>query len=388
MPQSHDTRPPSPPLAGDTANARQRVLLVITRGEPGGAQLHVLELVRGLHETVEFVVAVGDDPYLPGELRQLGIAVHVLADLKREIAPAADQRTLATLRALIRTVRPGLVHTHSTKAGVLGRAAAWREGVPALHTAHAWSFSDGLPRRRIACAVPIEVLAGRATRRFIVVSEADREIALRYHVARPDQVRVVHNGVADTDWRAVPDAPGTPTIAMVARMAAPKDHLLLICALARVPVPFRLLLIGDGPDRAEIEAAIRAAGLDEHIELAGVSGEVPRLLASAQIGALVSRQEGFPLAVIEAMRAGLPVVASDVGGVREAVEDGVTGLLVNRGDAEGLAQALTRLLSDRALRRSLGAAARSTYEQRFTAAEMVSKTEAVYRELALERGRS
>ncbi len=226
------------------------MLLGITRGEPGGAQLHVLEIVRGLLELVEFEVVVGDDPFLPAELRALGVTVHVLPELRREIDLGTDRQALAALRALIRSVRPQLVHTHSTKAGVLGRAAAWREGVPSLHTAHAWSFSDGLPKRRVAMAVPVEFLAGRVTDRFIVVSDADRRIARRYRVASDDRIRVVHNGVPDTEWRASPEAPGTPTIAMVARMAAPKDHRLLLRALARIQVPFQLLLIGDGPTGA------------------------------------------------------------------------------------------------------------------------------------------
>jgi glycosyltransferase involved in cell wall biosynthesis len=362
-----------------------RVLMVITRGEAGGAQVHVLELVRGLQDRVELAVVVGDDGFLAGELRELGVDVRVLPTLRREIDLGVDRRCLRQLRALIRSVRPHLVHTHSTKAGLLGRAAAWREGVPAMHTAHAWSFSDGLPRRRVAFAAPIEALAGRFTRRFVVVSEADREIALRYRVAREEQLRVVHNGVPDTPHRAEP-GDGPPVIAMVARMAAPKDHLLLIRALAGVREPFQLLLIGDGPDRSEIERTIEERGLVGRVELAGVSDEVPRLLAGAWIATLISRQEGFPLAVLEAMRAGLPVIASDVGGVREAVEDGVTGLLVPRGDEAALRAALTRLLADAALRRAMGAAGRRAYEARFTAAQNVAGTEAVYRELALEGG--
>ncbi len=368
------------------ASPRPRVLLVITRGEPGGAQLHVLELVKGLRERFEFLVVVGPDPFLAGELEALGVSVRVLPALRRDLAPGDDLRVVRALRAQIRASRPSMVHTHSTKAGVLGRIAAWREGVPALHTAHAWSFSDGLPWRRVAFAVPVEILAGHVTRRFAVVSDADRRIALRYRVARPHQLRVVHNGVPDTALRAKPEAQGTPTITMVARMAAPKDQLLLLQALALVPEPFRLALVGDGPDRGAIEAAIRELGLSERVELPGVSDRVAELLAQAQIAALVSRQEGFPLVVLEAMRAGLPVVASDVGGVREAVVDGVTGLLVARGDVGGLASALRRLIADPTLRRELGRAGRRAYEERFTAARMVAETEAVYRELLLEGG--
>jgi glycosyltransferase involved in cell wall biosynthesis len=363
-----------------------RVLMVITRGERGGAQGHVHEVVRGLLGRVEFDVALGEGAFLTDALRALGVPVHVLPDLRREVAPAADLRACGALRGLIRATRPDLVHTHSSKAGVLGRAAAWQERVPAMHTAHAWSFSDGLPRSRIALSVPIEVLAGRATRRFITVSDADRRIALRYRVAGPDQVRVVHNGIPDTPWRADPIADGVPVIAMVARMAPPKDHLLLLEALAGVGVPFRLLLVGDGPRRAEVEEAVRRHGLTARTDLVGDSEEVPRLLASAQVAALISRQEGFPLAVLEAMRAGLPVVASDVGGIREAVVHGASGLLVARGDALGLRAALGSLLRDPAVRARLGTAGRRAWEDRFTAGHMVRQTAAVYRELADEGG--
>lgn len=231
------------------------------------------------------------------------------------------------------------------------------------------------------------MLVGRRTQRFIVVSEADREIGLRYRVAREDRFRVVHNGVVDAPRRARPDAAAaTPVLAMVARMAPPKDHQLLLRALAGIRAPFRLQLIGDGPDRPAVEAAIDALGLRERVALLGRRGDVPDLLADAHLFALISRQEGFPLAVLEAMRAGLPVVASDVGGVREAVAHGATGFLIARGDQDALREALRRLLVEPALRRRLGDAGRRAYEARFSAERMLAGTAAVYGELAAERG--
>lgn len=357
-----------------------RVLMLITRGEPGGAQVHVRDLVRGLRDRVAFFVGVGEDGFLPDALRSLDVPVRVLDSLQRAIDLTQDRRALQALRGLIREVAPDLVHTHSTKAGLLGRIAARLEGVPAVHTAHAWSFSDGQPRRRVLTAVPPEAVVGRITTRFIVVSEADREIALRYRVARPDQVRVVHNGVADHPGRATPDA-DPPTITMVARMAAPKDHALLVDALAAVERPWRLRLVGDGPDRPALEARIQARSLGGRIELLGTRSDVPELLADSQIATLVSKQEGFPLVVLEAMRAGLPVVASDVGGIREALTPDC-GTLVARGDQPSLTRALDRLLADPALRAAQGAAGRARYESHFTAARMVARTAAVYDELA------
>lgn len=357
-----------------------RVLLLITRGEPGGAQLHVLELVRALRGEVEYQVVVGDDEWLSGELRALGVAVEVLPSLQRSVDPRADVRTLAALRALIRRVRPHLVHTHSTKAGVLGRLAGRSLGVPVLHTAHAWSFSDGLPWSRRAFAIPVEAALGRVTDRFIAVSEADREVAVRWHVARPDQVEVIHNGIPDVAERAEPAAP-EPVVVMVARMAAPKDHRLLLEAVAEVP-GLRLRLVGDGPDRPAVEAAVRELGLADRAELLGVRRDVAAILAQAQVCALVSRQEGFPLAVLEGMRAGLPVVASDVGGIREAITDGVHGYLVPRGDKAALRDRLSHLAKSPDLRATMGRAGRNSWDEHFRASVTASRTLAEYAKVA------
>ncbi len=368
-----------------------RVLLLITRAEPGGAQVHLLELCRGLLGRVELSVGVGqegpdDNPFLVEALRSIGVTVEVLPDLRRAVAPRADRAALAALRALIRARRPHLVHTHSSKAGLLGRLAARLEGVPAVHTAHAWSFSDGLPWRQRGPAIPIEALAACWTRRFIVVSEADREIALRFGVARAEQVRVVHNGVPEVIPRARPSADGAPVIGMVARLAAPKDPLTLLRALAPLRVPYRLDLIGDGPERPAVVAEVQALGLGARVRMLGDRRDVPELLAGMQVFTLVSRQEGFPLVILEAMRAGLPVVASDVGGVREAVAEGVTGALVARGDVAGLRAAFLRLLSDPGLRARQGQAGRQAWERRFTAARMIEATLNIYGEIAAEDG--
>lgn len=348
--------------------------------------MHVLELVRGLRNSVELHVAVGDEEFLAGEIRLLGVPVTIVAGLQRDVAAGADLRAIRALRTIIRTFSPHLVHTHSSKAGLVGRAAAWSLGVPSIHTAHAWSFSDGIPWRRKGWTIPVEAAVGRITDRFIVVSRADREVGMRFGVARDAQVRIVHNGVADGDARGNPGLPGPITVLMVARMAEPKDHRLLLHALAAASPTIRLRLVGGGPDQPEIEALTRQLGLSDRVEFLGVRRDVDALMAGVHVAALISKQEGFPLVVLEAMRAGLPVVASDVGGIREAVEPDVTGYLVPRGDETALTAALNTLSGDPALRSRLGAAGRRAYENRFTSAQMCLNTAEVYAELAGERG--
>ncbi|RME29106.1 MAG: glycosyltransferase family 1 protein [Deltaproteobacteria bacterium] len=363
-----------------------RVLVVITRGERGGAQVHVRDLLVGLQGRAALHLAVGEEGFLADEARTIGVPVHPIPALQREVAPRRDAAATRALLALARRIRPHLVHTHSTKAGLLGRLVARRLHLPAIHTAHSWSFSDGISWRRKAFAIPLEAAAGRWTDRFIAVSAADREVGLRYRVADDARVVVVHNGVADTSLRARPDRPGVPVLVMVARLAAPKDPLLLLQALEQVRAPCRLRLVGDGPDRGAVEDAVARLGIEDRVELLGTRRDIDAILADAQVGVLVSRQEGFPLVVLEAMRAGLPVVASDVGGVSEAVEHERTGLLVPRGDGEALRAALERLSADPGLRAAMGRAGRSAYEARFTVQRMVEGTAEVYADVARRHG--
>lgn len=365
-----------------TPAKRLRVMMVVTRAEAGGAQVHVRDLVEGLSAVLDPLLVVGDEGFLADEARRLDVPVRVLPELVRELSPRKDVAAVRRLRELVVQLRPDLVHTHSSKAGLLGRLAARLAGVPAVHTAHSWAFSDGVSRKRKAFAVPTEAMAALWTRRFIVVSEADREVGLRYGVARQAQLRVVHNGVRDSLLRARPDAAGVPVITMVARMAAPKDHGLLLQALAEIRAPFRLRLVGDGPLRGQVEAMITNLRLDTKVELLGARLDVDALLADSQIAALLSVQEGFPLVVLEGMRAGLPVVASDVGGVREAVSHGRTGFLVPRGDVVALRAHLETLLGDPKLRESMGRQGRRDYEQHFSVTGMVERTIEVYRELS------
>ncbi len=359
-----------------------RVLLVITRGERGGAQVHVRDLVLALRDRVHFDVVIGEGGFLPDSLREGGINVVILPSMGRAVSPRDDARSLRELRLLIARHGPHLVHTHSSKAGILGRLAAWSAGVPSVHTAHAWSFSDGQPSARVVLSVPPEWLVGRVTSRFIAVSHADAEVGTRYRVARPSQVTVIHNGVADVDERGDPGASGPCRFLMVARFLAPKDHALLLDAFARVPGPAELWLVGDGPLLAAAEARASRPDLLGRVRFLGNRGDVAGLYAQVQVGVLVSLQEGFPLVVLEAMRAGLPVVASDVGGTREAVEDGATGRLVPRGDGEALVGALSSLAGDPAARARMGAAGRRAYEDRFSVRPMAAATLRVYAEIA------
>ncbi len=357
-----------------------RVLVAITRGELGGAQAHVRDLILGLKDRVDFRLIVGEEEGLAEQLAPM-IPVQVLPALQRELSPRADRAAYEGLEGALRQHRPQLLHTHSTKAGLLGRVAARRVGVPGLHTAHSWAFSEGIRSSRRVAAVLAEAAVGRVTRGVIAVSEHDRDLALRFRVIPRERLRVVHNGVADSPLRARPES-GPPVLTMVARFAAPKDHELLLRAAAQVRGEWRLRLVGDGPELDASRLLAQQLGLGRRVDFTGARDDVPEHLASSSALLLISRQEGFPLSILEGMRAGLPVLASRVGGVAEAVIPGQTGLLVDRGDQQGLSSALQRLVDEPALRASMGARGRARWEQRFTLDRMLSQTLLAYQEVA------
>jgi glycosyltransferase involved in cell wall biosynthesis len=225
-----------------------------------------------------------------------------------------------------------------------------------------------------------ERAAARWTRVIVCVCEYERQLALAKRLARDEQLYVVHNGVRDValELRATPAAAPVRIIS-VARLEAPKDHATLVDALARLGgLDWRLDLVGDGPLEASIRARCQAAGIADRVNFLGYCEEPAALLARAQVFVLSSRSEAFPRSVLEAMRAGLAVVASDVGGIGEAMDNGRNGILVPRGDPEALSKALGGLIKDADRRRRLGTAARLDFEARFRLDAMVERTAGIY----------
>lgn len=355
-----------------------KILYVITVAERGGAQIHVLELLRSYSRRAEVHLAVGQRGFLTEEACRLGISVHLLEHLVHPIRPARDCLATLELIRLIRKLKPDLVHAHSSKAGQVGRLAARLTHTPAVYTAHGWAFADGVSLWRKVVSVPAERLATRWSKYVITVSEADRALAGRYGFPM-DRMITVHNGVPDVSQRAHAgrdDAP--PHIVMVARFAPPKDQALLLNALAGIDVPFRLSFVGDGKTLEQIRELAFQVGLADRVTFLGNRDDVAQILAGAQIFALTSNWEGFPLSILEAMRAGLPIIASDVGGVREAIAHDVTGYLVPRGDIDKLRYYLVKLLVNPGLREKLGREARKIYEQKFTVDFMLERVWHVY----------
>ena len=370
-PMSDDPSDPRGAVAG-------RVMLVSTNADRAGAPLHVRALALGLLERGWTVAAVfGETGPVEADLRAQGVSCHVLPDLRSDMRFWRDRRTVAALAERLRAFAPDLVHAHSAKAGMVARLASARIGVPCVYTVHGWGFGPGRAPLQAAVLSVVERALLGLTSRHIAVSRADERLGRERLGLRGDAITTIHNGVEDTPHRARPEA--SRVIAMVARAHRQKDHATLLRATEGLDC--EVWLAGGGTDTDAFRRALEPAGPDpvRRVRWLGARSDIAELLAGAGVFVLSSRYEGLPLSIIEAMRAGLPVVASDVGGVGELVRPDVNGALFEAGDAAALRTRLQALLDDPQRRARFGAAARADYEAGFTVEAMMRATSEVYR---------
>jgi glycosyltransferase involved in cell wall biosynthesis len=380
------------------------VLRVIARLNVGGPALHVAYLTEGLdrlgYETLLVAGTVS-----PGEASMervaldRGITPLILPELQREIDPWSDLRGVLRLRALVRRWRPDIVHTHTAKAGTVGRVAALlarEERPPVLvHTFHGHVLSGYFGRAASAGFRMAERALARRTDVLVAVSPEVRADLVRFGLD-PERIRVIRLGLdLDERTRAEPGAraalraelgvaAGRPLIGWVGRMTQIKRVDALLAAVALVP-DCELVLVGDGPLRGALEAQARSLGIAGRCHFNGFREELGPVYAACDIVALSSANEGTPVTLIEALAAGVPVVTTDVGGVREVVRDGVTGLLATPGDAESLGGRINALVRDAALRARLGSSGRADVRRRFTIERLVADVDLLYRDLLAGR---
>ncbi len=370
-----------------SAERNPRLLLLVTLGERGGAQSYVASLLPAVTERFETTLAAHGYGPLSDAASAIGVEFVPLRHVRRALNPWQDVLGLVELVRLIRRQRPDILHASSSKAGVLGRLAGWLAGVPIrIFTAHGWAFAaySGVPSR-------LYRLADRSMRPItsviICVAEYERLAGVAAGVCLPEQTVVIPNAV---DVSALPRAAprgGVVELISVGRLRAPKDLITLVRALARLERgSFRASLVGDGPDRPMIEAELNRLGLAESVRFLGDRSDVAELLAGGDLFVCSSRSEGMPVSILEAMAVGLPVVASAVGGVPEIIDDGRTGLLVAPGAVAPLADALARLIGDRALRERMGRAGRKAALDRYDLPRFRDAHLELYRRLLEERG--
>ncbi len=374
---------------------------VITKLELGGAQEVALFTVSHL-DRARFrpVLVTGPDGLLTEEAKALpGVEVQVLPPLRREIRPVHDLLALIQLVRLLRKLRPTIVHTHSSKAGILGRWAAWFARVPVImHTVHGYGITPRQPPWLRALLVGVERLTGLVTTHWVVVSHADLERGLRWGLFSRERVSLVRPGIDPGPFSTTLSEARRArlraelgvcdgelvvgTVACLKPQKAPLDFVAVAARVCRRLPSVRFVLVGDGELRESVEVAIRQAGLQERLRLLGWRRDIPALLQALDVFLLTSHWEGLPRVLLEARASGLPVVATRVGGAAEAIVEGEHGWLCPPGDVEGLAERVCRVLED-AGQRARFRASRDPLPKEFEIREMVRQYEALYERLRL-----
>jgi lipopolysaccharide/colanic/teichoic acid biosynthesis glycosyltransferase/glycosyltransferase involved in cell wall biosynthesis len=387
--------------------ARTKLVQVIARLNVGGPAFHVVLLNAGLRRLgFSPLLVTGRESAREGSLRPYaavhGVTPTVIPEMAGELSlNARDLRALVKLYRLMRRERPTIVHTHTGKAGVLGRIAACLAGVPIIvHTFHGHVLRGYYGPVKTWLLRRLERALGRRTDRIVTVSETVKRELIDYGVASADRITVVPLGI-DLDWfltsvphrgnfRAglgIPEA--SPLIGIVGRIVPIKDHHLFCDAArliaARYPAA-RFVVVGDGASRSDIERYVDTLGLTPRVLFTGWRRDLPEIYADLDVLVIASRNEGTPVAAIEAMASRCPVVATRVGGVPDLIEDGVTGLLVRSGDATALSDAVLKLLGDRGLVERLTERARARVRGDYTAARLVADIAALYDRLLDRKG--
>ncbi len=369
-----------------------KVVYVITGVNVGGAEKLVLDLVRSLDRTrfEPVVVAMVGGAFSP-EFRDTGIRIHDLGMSRAWPFPG-----IARLWKIMREEKPAIVHTHLIHADFIGRVVAWSCGVPVIITT-LHMVEDA--RRRFPYHM-LDRLAARCNTSFIAVSQIVKDGIVALEKLDPAKIAVIRNAVADLPAvdpqaaqalrRGLGVAGDDILVGVVSRLEAPrKGHHVLLQALVQVVHEhprLHCVFIGDGLGRPRLEAQARELGLEARVTFAGTQRDIPVWLRALDIFVLPSLHEGFPMAIIEAMAAGRPIIATRVGGVPELIEDGREGLLVEAGQASALGQAVDRLVRDPRSRGEFGTAARRRFEQEFEIGRAVAATQDIYRGHLREKG--
>jgi glycosyltransferase involved in cell wall biosynthesis len=357
----------------------------------GGVGRHIRDLIEGLSRSGHEVIACS--PGVPEGLAR-GFT-HVPLDLRRAVAPGADASALVRFGAIVNELRPDVIHAHSSKAGAVARLSRpLHPRVPVVYTPHGYAFAGYFTRAAERRAYRgIERVLGPLASRVVCVCEAEARLARS--VSPSGRVRVVYNGIAPAsaggpDPRLGDLSARGPVIGALTQLRPGKGLETLLAAaphiLARHPHA-QLAIVGDGPDEEALSEQAHSLGVSDAVHFVGPSDDPLAALRGMDVFVHPSWAEAFPYVILEAMSLARPIVASDVGGIGEAVIDGVSGLLVRPRDERALAGALVELLDDRERARRLGDSA-LTRAGRFTRTAMVERLTGVYGEIARSfRGR-
>ena len=379
---------------------KAKILRIIARLNIGGPAIHVILLADELDRLgYETVLVKGSEGAAEGNMMDLaeakGIKPVVIPELGREIGIKNDLKAFYKLYRLIRKEKPDIVHTHTAKAGTLGRIAARLAGVPViLHTFHGHVLTGYFGRCRSWVFIQIEKILALITTRLITLSEELKRELIDMGIGKEDKFEVIPLGLELEPFLDAERHKGrfknelglsaeTAVIGIVGRLVPVKRHKLFLDMAKMIDsqADIKFVIVGDGELRKELEDYAEKLGIADEVIFTGFRRDLPEIYAGLDIVVLTSKNEGTPVSIIEAMAAARPVVATNVGGVPSLVKDGVTGLLVKPGDTDSLSDAVARLIKDPHLRQDMGREARSRVFPSYDISELVGRINVLYSSL-------
>ena len=355
--------------------SKPKVLVLSTNSDEAGAPTHVFTVISSLMHQVDFVAIFGEEGPVAEKVRNLGIPVEIVPEMKSAMNLSLDLSAFSSICSHIKKYKPNLIHAHSSKAGMLGRIAALKYKLPCIYTVHGWGWR-GLSLSKRAIVLSIEKALSFIPRTSLVyVSRSVEREARSILSLSPKKGTVIHNGVPDFLRNFKSTSANTPLkIMMPARVSSAKDHISLLKAFEQIKFPSQLYLCGGGTNEPGFmkmaqEIAPRRC---KDIFFLGSRSDIPVLLNKIDIFVLISNFEALPISIIEAMSAAKAIIATDVGGVRELIDEGLNGLCVQKNNHGDILIALNKF-TDLSFRKKCGDEARKKYVSNFTVNTMASK---------------
>ena len=366
---------------------KMKILYCITSSSWGGAQLHVLELCADqLARGNEVTFIVGNKGPLLDKVKQLkGVKVILLPSLVREISPTNDIKAIVELRKIIKSESPDIVHLHSSKAGVIGRLSSigLRKKIKVIFTVHGWAFTDGVSSRlKKSLYRIIEKSVRHFTDLFICVSYYDEKIGKRDKVLdSTSNVKVIHNGSTTPSEQSINYSVHMPLrLVMIARFSPQKDQETLINAVTKLPKDsYKLTFVGDGETLQTNKELVSKYGLNHNIKFAGFKDDISDELINNDVYILSTHYEGLPISIIEAMSYGLPILATNVGGNSEILENNINGFLFTSKDE--LAEKLNYLINNPETVKKMGQESYRIFSDEYSLSQCLTKINNSYLEL-------
>ena len=377
-----------------------KILYLITKSELGGAQTYVAQLAEYFSsQKNEIAVMSFPGGWLEDKMIEEKIKFYPNKYFTNSLNLFKHLKAIKKIKEVIKIFKPDIIHCNSSTAGFLGRIVI-KNKVPALFTAHGWAFTEGVPFLRKRWAILAEKFISRYCQKIICVSEFDKNLALKYKITSENKLIVIHHGVKignslidqrppkESDLKSSPTGRVTfeyQKIIFIGRLTEPKNPLLLLKAFNDLSPLLKekseIIIVGEGSKRKILEKFIQKNNLNNKIKLLG---SIPRdkvfnLLKDSHIFVLTTNYEGLPYTILEAMSCGLAIIATDVNGVKEAVEN--CGFLVKKGSREEVKECLKKLLENPELTQKIGRKCREKVMKEFSLEKMLKKTEEIYQNL-------